>query len=116
MFQFLITNILMVSLGMMIYLFARSLPRLDEEDLAPRKGRFLERWLHSGMPERIDAFLNTYLGKFFRKLKIVLLRLDNHLTNRLKKMNAETNGRAQPKIDFKEITGDNNGAKGKRKD
>lgn len=105
MFQFILTNIFMISLGTVLYLVSRSLPRLGEEEV-PQKQGVLERLVTSEIPEKVDALLGTYSGKFVRKLKIYLLRLDNYLTEKLKRGNTEGNGKGTPKIDFKEISGE----------
>ena len=62
----------------------------------------------SEIPHRLDAAFNTYTGKLLRKLKVLLLRLDNTLAQQLKKISAEKTtsgltGQAEKKIDFKEI-------------
>ncbi|KKW45964.1 MAG: hypothetical protein A3A43_00375 [Candidatus Liptonbacteria bacterium RIFCSPLOWO2_01_FULL_56_20] len=125
--EFILTDILMVALGVFLFLVVRSLPRIVEDDAPPVRHTVLDRWITSEIPHKIDEAMASYSGKFFRKLKVLLMRLDNFLTERLKKMNAGANGAAKPKIDsfdklrintdrsrsvdFKEITGDNNVAK-----
>jgi len=69
---------------MMLYLLARTLPRLEESQ-TDRKG-FLERWFASDIPEKVDLVLNQFLVKFLRKLKVLLLRVDNSLSTHLKKI------------------------------
>jgi hypothetical protein len=95
----------MLSVGWILFLVARALPRVEEEP--PKKANILDRWAASELPERFDAAFNSYLVKFLRKTKIVLLRIDNSLTARLKKMASSENGglTGKPKIDFKDITG-----------
>ena len=101
MFQFVVTNILMVSLGIVLYLVARALPRVDES--IPTHGP-LGRWVTSEIPERVDLALNSFLGKFLRRMKLFLLKIDNILTERIKKIKTE-NGNGKAKIDFNDITG-----------
>ena len=101
MFQFIITNILMVSLGIVLYLVARALPRVDET--VPVHGP-LGRWVTSEIPERVDVALNSFLGKFLRRTKVFLLKIDYLLTERIKKTKTE-NGNGKAKIDFNDITG-----------
>ncbi|HEY4526145.1 MAG TPA: hypothetical protein VJL32_03575 [Candidatus Paceibacterota bacterium] len=104
--QFTLSTILMIAVGVILYFTARALPRITEEGEV-QKASLLERWLTSEIPHRIDQALNNYMGKFFRKLKVYILRLDNVLTGKLKKMNMGLN--SKPKIDFNEITGEKNG-------
>jgi hypothetical protein len=63
----------------------------------------------SDIPNQLDAITNVFLGKVFRRLKIHLMRFDNYLTERLKKMNPEGNGGEKPKIDFRQVTGEGTG-------
>ncbi|MEK7212325.1 MAG: hypothetical protein AAB686_01455 [Patescibacteria group bacterium] len=106
MLQFIFANIFLLAIGAILYLTVRSLPRIGEERMARSPG-LLERWVTSDVPHKIDLTVSSYAGKFFRKLKVVLMRMDNYLTTRLKKMGSEKNdglnGQAKPKIDFSEL-------------
>lgn len=96
----------MVALGVILYLVARSLPRVGEETPTVKKN-FFERWAASEIPEKVDYFINGFLEKFLRKSKVYLLRIDNFLTKRLNK--TKTNGgngaKQEVGIDFREIAG-----------
>ncbi len=104
MFQFIVTNILMVSLGTVLYLAVRTLPRI-EEAASPEKRGFLERWVTSEMPEKIDVILNSFLLKFLRRMRVAVMKLDNTLTGQLKKIQPEADPalKVKPQIDFKAI-------------
>jgi len=110
MVQFILTTILMASLGTMLYLVARSLPRVGEE--VSDKKSFLDRLSSSEIPERIDTTFNVFLLKYLRKLKVVLLKVDNFITEKLKKISSDGNLKhfgkltSKPKIDLKDINGD----------
>jgi hypothetical protein len=104
MLQFIFTDIFMLSLGAVLYLMVRALPRIAEEP--SEKKNFLDRWAHSDVPERMDAALNSFLFKFLKKVKIFILKLDNMLSKELRKIKSEGNG-ANSAIDFKEM-GQNN--------
>lgn len=88
-FQFIVTNVFLISAGAVLYLFARTLPRVEFESDAEKKGLF-ERWIKSGMPERIDAAMNGFLFKTLKKLRVLLLRFDNTIGDRIKKMQSDT--------------------------
>lgn len=104
MIEFIFTTILMVCLSTVLYLMARALPRVQEEP-SDSKG-FLDRWAHSEVPEKVDAALNGFLLKFLRKVKVVVLKLDNTLARHLQKIKAgETETKSN--IDFKEINEQN---------
>lgn len=103
MFQFIVTNVLMVSLAAIFYLILGALPRIGEDENTKKMG-ILERWIQSGAPERIDAALNGFLFKFLRKLKVFSLRVDNFLTESLKKVKAENGGNGKTIAEIKEIS------------
>jgi len=102
MVQFIFTDILMLSLGAVLYLMVRALPRITEEP--SEKKNFLDRWAHSDVPEKMDAAFNVFLLKFLRRVKIFVLKLDNMLSKELRKIKSEEKD-AKPIIDFKEIAG-----------
>ncbi len=87
MLLFIFTDILMLALGALLYLMVEALPRVAEEP-SDRKS-LLDRWIHSGIPERIDVALNTFLFKFLRKLRVRILKIDNALGRHLRRVKAE---------------------------
>jgi hypothetical protein len=107
MLQFIFTNILLVSVGIVLYVTVRTLPRIENSGTEDKKG-VLERWVASEIPERIDLALNGFLFKFLRKLRVVLLKADNSVSGHLQKIKPESpsNGKV-PAIDFKEIASQN---------
>lgn len=107
MLQFFVTTIFMISLGTILYVLVRSLPRIDEEPSGVSERSALERWVASEIPERIDGVVNAFMGKFLRKLKIFLLKVDNSLTDRLQKIKSP-NGSQKPKIDFADLGANSN--------
>lgn len=112
MVEFIFTTLLMIFLGAVLYLTVRALPRIEEvtagEGEAPKN--MFEHWAHSEIPEKIDAAFSGFMLKFLRRLKIVVLRLDNWLAKSLRKVQP-TENRANTNIDFKEISGQNTGSK-----
>ncbi len=106
MLQFIFTNLLMLAVGLMLYLLVRTLPRLDNEPEPERKHGWLERWIMSEIPHRLDQALNFYRGKFLRKFKVWLLKVDNLITQRLRKLNTQQDQTSAKKIDSSEITED----------
>lgn len=107
MFKFIFTITLMSSLGLVLYLMARALPRIEEEEV--KKQGLLEKWMASGIPEKVDNLINSFLEKFLRKAKIYLLKIDNFLAQRLNKSRLNGNSNLKKEnIDFKEMSGKNN--------
>jgi len=107
MLEFFLINILFISFGVILYIIARSLPRINEENINVSKDNFLDKFIVSDFPHKIDSLINFYTVKFFRKFKVLLLRFDNYITERLKKM---TNNEDK-KIDFNNLNGNGNGNK-----
>lgn len=101
----------MASLGTMLYLVARSLPRVEEDEISGKPG-FLDKLSSSEIPEKLDAAFNNFMAKSLRKTKVVLLKIENFVNDKLKKVsingtngNSGLTGRAnsKPKIDFKDL-------------
>ncbi len=103
--MFIFTSVLMISLSAVLYLMVRALPRIVEEPPTEKPG-LLDRWAHSQLPEKFDAALNGFLLKILRRLKVLMLKIDNGLSKRLERVKPEDNGK-KPNIDFKEIAGQN---------
>ena len=105
MIEFIFMSVLMVSLSAMLYLMVRALPRVSPEEEGERHG-LLDRWAHSQIPEKIDHTLNGFLLKFLRRLRVLILRIDNTLSRHLQRVKPE-DGEKRANIDFKEIAGQN---------
>ncbi len=73
---------LMVSLGVIVYLMAVAVPRVGEEeaDSAKRNGRT------NNLPlEDFDVLLKNLRDKLLRRTKIVIMKIDNFLSRKLKR-------------------------------
>ena len=107
--MFIFTTVLMISLSAVLYLMVRALPRITEEPFTEGRS-LLDRWTHSQIPEKVDALLNGFLFKFLRKLKVLVLKIDNGLSKRLEKVKPAGENNKKPAIDFKEIAEQNKGS------
>jgi len=89
-YNFILQTIVMVSLGTMIYLVARAMPRVTETaKTEPAKDYFDE--LMKKLPlEKADMLATLWTEKFLRKLKIVILKLDNFLSKHLKNLKPDS--------------------------
>ena len=94
MYDFLLQIILFGSLGVILYLMARAVPRVtDAGEPTHDSGRF-DRLL-SRLPLReIDARLNGYLEKFLRRIKVFIMRFNNVVDSKLNKLR-KMNGRVE---------------------
>jgi len=74
----------MVSLGTIVFLAARALPRITEtETVNPPKTKI--SWLSSFPFEKIDAAVNAFMEKFLRRIKLILMKMDNTVSRHLNK-------------------------------
>ena len=96
MYNFLLQIIVFVSLGLIIYLMARALPRVS--DVEPRRGpNIFDRLIKKVPTQKIDQGINSFLVKSLRKIKVVLLKIDNFINHRLGKLSKKTgNGGDKP--------------------
>ncbi len=108
MLQFIITNVLMVSVGALLYLVIRTLPRIEPDPAGEKPKGFFEQLIVSKIPERVDGVFNSFAFKFLRRLKVILLKIDNVVGHQIKKVKPEASGGSEaggkPAIDFTEIT------------
>ena len=77
----------MLSLGAILYLVAKTLPRIDdsaENHSKPAKNHWIMIYL-----EKADEWLKTQLEKILRRLKVWILKLDNYVSGKLKHFKKE---------------------------
>lgn len=72
----------MVGLGIMIYLIARVAPRIGDDATYDIKGQLnkLDKIFSHARFEKFDVIFNNIVEKGLRRLKLILMKLDN-LTN-----------------------------------
>ncbi len=79
----------MLSLGAILYIFARALPRIDENAdeklLRPKQTHWIVLYL-----ERADVWLKSFFEKFLRRARVLILKLDNLIATRLNHFKRET--------------------------
>ena len=84
MYSFILQFVIMASLAAIIYLVARTIPRIDENVVSGRSKRsFLESFFSKLPLEKIDLMFDNLLEKILRKFKIVVMKIDNTLTRKL---------------------------------
>lgn len=100
MYNFILQISLMASLGVMVYLVGRAVPRVNDEVAEPSDKSKIEKLISSLPLDRLDAAFSNFLEKFLRRLRLILLKLDNavggHL-NKIKKMNNITQKNGEEK-------------------
>lgn len=105
MLQFILTTILLLAIGTILFLVVRSLPRIGEETPDERTN-FWERLLASEIPERIDTAINSFIAKFLRRAKVFVLKLDNRITKFLEKSKHVSTTKAGQRAVFPPVVND----------
>jgi len=81
MYDFILQTSIVLSLGVIIYLIARAVPRITESGTAlPRQNTF-DRFISRLPLTEIDSAFNSFLEKFLRKAKVLIMKIDNLITN-----------------------------------
>jgi hypothetical protein len=88
MIQFIFLYLAIISFGVMLTIIVR-------------RGR-MSHFITSDIPVKLDHMLMRYSERMVRRLKVIVLRADNYLTERLKRWGAQLKP-TTPKIDFKDI-------------
>lgn len=87
MYNFILQTIVMVSLGVIVYVVARALPRIDEAATkAPPRQNYFDLMMKRLRIEKADAFVNMLLEKLLRKSRVFIMKLDNFLNTHLKSL------------------------------
>jgi hypothetical protein len=90
--EFILQLVIVVSGGVLLYLVARTLPRLDETDPTPGPRHLLPDWVMRYL-ERADEELIAFFERTVRTLRVLLMKFDNVLGERMRRMKRNgTNG------------------------
>ncbi|HEY4500130.1 MAG TPA: hypothetical protein VJH70_03390 [Candidatus Paceibacterota bacterium] len=100
MYNFVLQMIMMLSLGTVVYLAARALPRVGERVVPGSPAQYMDKLVKKIPIEKLDAFLNATLEKILRKSKIFILKVDNRVTFYLNKFKKNGNGKEAVKPDL----------------
>jgi len=87
MVSFILQLLIMGSLGVIIYLIAKTIPRID--DTPPKELVFREHWVIQKI-ERLDKKIKASSEKFLRRLGIILLRWENKINKKVTRLKEET--------------------------
>ena len=85
MYNFILQTAIFTSLAALIYLAAATLPRLTDKPEEAKPVRSLSGWLSFLPLEKMDNKLNALLERFLRRVKLVVMKLDNFLSRQLGK-------------------------------
>lgn len=84
--RFVLQIIVFSSLGLVIYMIARAIPRVPEEVATPRRSNWVDRLMSKIPMAAIDERINSFFAKFLRKFRVVVMKTDNFINDRLGKL------------------------------
>lgn len=79
MYDFLLQIFFFSTLAVIVYLMARALPRVTEEDNKISFLDYLERWVKRLPLSKADHFVSLRLEKILRTIRVIIMRLDNFI-------------------------------------
>lgn len=91
MYSLILQLLLFSSLGTIILLLARALPRVSDESGVVHPESFFDRLLRRLPLEKVDTFLNGVFEKLLRKLKVGVLKIDNVVSGYLARLRRTNN-------------------------
>lgn len=83
MYDLFIQTTLIVSLGIIVYLVASAAPRIQDSDDTLTAPNFKARFGEIIPLDRLDVWLNAAKGKWLRRLKVIVMKVDNFISKRL---------------------------------
>lgn len=89
MLNYLLELLIMVSLGLIMYLLARALPRVSDVDTQQVRHVPVPHWAATHL-ERFDEYALATLEKLIRRFRLWILKLDNTLLGRLERFRRPT--------------------------
>jgi len=78
------------SFATVVYILARALPRVPDEELGATKAK---NFLSNIPAHKIDLAIASFLEKVLRRSRVVVLRVDNAINNSLGKIKKNGNGK-----------------------
>ncbi|MEX1013652.1 MAG: hypothetical protein WDZ80_00645 [Candidatus Paceibacterota bacterium] len=72
--------LIMISLGSIVFILVKALPRVDDSKLA--NSEIKTPWIVSYI-EEVDERFNVFLEKFLRRTRLLTLKMDNSLSSKL---------------------------------
>lgn len=99
MLRFIIQTLIMLSLGAMLYLMAKALPRVEDENQDAVR---MSQSKIMAYVERFDEIFKVSLEKALRRLRVWLLRLDNFISKKLNRFKKNGTREAKPSLTSEE--------------
>lgn len=103
--DFILQIILISSAGVIVYVFARALPRVNDEATVPPSKIWLrvEDYIRKLPLQKIDAALSGIIEKSLRKARVVVMKLENAVNAGIHKVRNGKNGSNSEKESAKDL-------------
>ena len=92
MYNFFLQIIVFSSLGLIIYLLARAIPRVEDTPVPSKTPNFFDKLMAKIPMAKIDENINSFLAKFLRKSKVIIMKIDNFVNDKLGKLTRKSGG------------------------
>lgn len=86
MYNFILQTAVVLSLGVIIYLLARAVERSGNVSAPDQSSNAFDKFIAKIPLAKIDAVLNSFFGKFLRKSKVIVMKVDNLLNQYINKL------------------------------
>ncbi len=86
--SFILELITMASLGLVVYVLLRALPRVSDRDVTPQPSGQSSHWFIEYL-ERVDEWLLSFVEKLLRRIRVFTLKLDNVVSAKLHRFKRE---------------------------
>lgn len=100
MYNFILQVIMILSLGAVVFIATRALPRLtDVTGDKPRRANLFDRAIIRRIPlDKLDTRAHFFMEKFLRKVKLLIMKTDNYVDDRIVRLKKSKNGKTQEDI------------------
>jgi len=95
MVKLILNSIILLSLGAILYIVARTLPRIEENP--GEMPIFKEHWMAKYI-EKADVWFQSVLEKFLRRLRVWILKFDNYVSAKLNAFRKDEKRESKPTI------------------
>jgi len=89
MYNFFFQSTIVLSLGVIIYLLSRAVPRISDSHEINRAPNFFDQLIKKIPISRIDSALNLFFAKLLRKIKVLIMKTDNLINVGIHKLRKE---------------------------
>lgn len=91
-YSFILETAIFAGIGVLILILARALPRIEDETISSsgRKSKIVRAFKKIPL-DKIDDSVNLVFHKILRKIKIIIMRADNMVTEKINNVRSDSN-------------------------